>query len=69
MAIPANGRDNVYRLTGNTARTFTLPDASGGGSVPNGWDAWFTAVAASLTIDGNGADTIDGACNFSNCSR
>lgn len=62
--IAAAGRDNLYRLTGNDARTYTLPDASGEGSVTDGWDAWFTTVAADLTIRANAGDTINGSATL-----
>ena len=50
----------IVRLTGNTERTFTLPDITG--DVVTG--AWFivqAATTAGLTLQGNGTDNIDGA--------
>ena len=50
---------NTVRATGSTALTFTLPDVAT--PIAAGW--WVrvaNASSAALTIDGNGADTIDG---------
>ena len=58
--IVVNGdQGNTVRATGSTALTFTLPDVAT--PIAAGW--WVrvaNASSAALTIDGNGADTIDG---------
>ena len=60
-AIPASARGNTYVHTGSSNITYTLPAASGGGAVPNGWEVVVSNQGAGdLTIDGNGSDTIDG---------
>ena len=52
---------DTIRLTGATARTFTLPDIDGT-DVELGWQAVIVnASTAVLTLDGNGADTVGGA--------
>ena len=52
--------DNVARLTGANARTFTAPDIAHVGM------SWIAAngATADLTIDGHGADTINGAASL-----
>lgn len=64
-AIPATARGNTYVHTGSSNITYTLPAASGGGAVPNGWEVVVSNQGAGdLTIDGHGADTIDGAATL-----
>ncbi len=60
-AIPTSARGNTYVHTGSLNITYTLPAASGGGAVPNGWEVVVSNQGAGdLTIDGHGSDTIDG---------
>ena len=60
-AIPASARGNTYINAGSSNITYTLPAASGGGAVPNGWEIVISnRGAGDLTIDGNGSDAIDG---------
>ena len=59
--IPAANRGWTYRATGNTTRLLSIPNASGVGEVPNGWE--FVASngsSADQSISPNGADTIGG---------
>ena len=59
--IPSSARGNTYVHTGSSNITYTLPAASGGSAVPNGWEIVITNQGAGdLTIDGAGSDTIDG---------
>ena len=61
--IGSNDEGDTVRLTGSTARTFTLPDITG--AVGTGWYVWVSnASTAALTLDGNGSDTIDGSTTF-----
>ena len=59
--IPAANRGWTYRATGGTTRRLSLPNASGSGEVPNGWDV---VVSNSSTADQetapNGSDRIGG---------
>lgn len=60
--IPASGRGNTYVQTGSTARRFSLPDASGGSSVPVGWEVvCANRSSADMNIAPDGADTINGS--------
>ena len=64
-SIPASANGNTYVHTGSSNITYTLPAASGGGAVDNGWQVVVTNQGAGdLTIDGNGADTVDGAATL-----
>lgn len=61
--ILAGDRGKTIRLTGSNNRTFRLPNIAG--DVEAGWDVWIANDAtANLTVDGNGADTIDGSANL-----
>ena len=61
--IAAADRGRTIRLTGSNARTFTLPDITGG--VVLGWDVWvLNSSTADLTVDGNGSDTVDGSATI-----
>ena len=59
--IPASSRGWTYRATGNTTRLLSIPNASGVGEVPDGWE--FVASngsSADQSISPNGSDTIGG---------
>ena len=59
--IPSTANGNTYALTGSTARTFFLPNASGAGEVADGWEVVLAnRSSAALTITPNGADRING---------
>lgn len=60
-AIPSSANGNTYIHTGSSNITYTLPAASGGSAVDNGWQMVVSNQGAGdLTIDGNGSDTVDG---------
>ena len=60
-AIPSTADGDTYVHTGSSNITYTLPAASGGSAVPNGWEVVVSNQGSGdLTIDGNGADTING---------
>lgn len=60
-AIPASADGNTYLHTGSSNITYTLPAASGGSAVDDGWEIVISNQGAGdLTIDGNGAETING---------
>ena len=59
--IPAANRGWTYRATGSTTRLLSLPNASGTGEVPNGWDVVVSnGSSADQTVEPNGSDTIGG---------
>lgn len=63
--IPASADGNTYVHTGSSNITYTLPQASGGSAVDNGWQVVISNQGAGdLTIDGNGSDTVDGAATL-----
>ena len=60
-AIPATADSDTYVHTGSSNITVTLPRASGQGAVRNGYEQVIAnRGAGDLTIDGHGADTING---------
>ena len=60
-SIPSSANGDTYVNQGSSNITYTLPAASGGNSVGNGWELVISNQGAGdLTVDGNGADTIDG---------
>lgn len=60
-SIPASANGNTYLHTGSSNITYTLPAASGGSAVDDGWEIVISNQGSGdLTIDGAGADTIDG---------
>lgn len=64
-SIPASADGNTYVHTGSSNITYTLPAASGGSAVDNGWQVVVSNQGAGdLTIDGNGSDTVDGAATL-----
>ena len=64
-SIPSTANGNTYVHTGSSNITYTLPAASGGSAVDNGWQVVITNQGAGdLTIDGAGADTIDGSATL-----
>ena len=63
--IPASANGNTYVHTGSSNITYTLPAASGGSAVANGWEVVISNQGAGdLTIDGAGADTVDGSATL-----
>ena len=59
-AIPATADGDTYIHTGSSNITYTLPAASGGSAVANGFLLTISNQGAGdLTVDGAGADTID----------
>ena len=63
--IPSTAEGNTYVHTGSSNITYTLPPASGGSAVDNGWEVVVAnRGAGDLTIDGAGADTINSAATL-----
>ena len=63
--IPATARGNTYVHTGASNITYTLPPASGGGAVANGWEFVVSNQGSGdLAIDGNGSDTVNGSATL-----
>ena len=59
--IASGNRGWTYRATGAATRLLSLPNASGAGEVPNGWDVVVSnGSTADQTISPNGTDTIGG---------
>ena len=64
--IPSSANGHTYILTGSTARTFFLPNASGTGEVPNAWEVVLgNRSSAVLSITPNGSDRINGSASLS----
>ena len=62
-AVSASDMRKLLRLTGSTARTWTLPDVTGG--VEHGKFLFVeNASTAVLTLDPNASDTIDGSATL-----
>ena len=60
-SIPATARGDTYVNLGSSGITYTLPQASGSQAVANGFELVVSNQGSGdLTIDGHGADTIDG---------
>ena len=58
--VEATDRGKTILLTGNRSARASLPNASGAGEVPNGWEVVLATDAADLDVGPNGADTING---------
>lgn len=60
--IPENADGQTYRLTGSTARRFSLPEiGTGTGDVSEGWQiVLVNDSSAELTVAADGAETIEG---------
>ena len=64
--IPDTANGDTYALTGSTARRFSLPAASGGSAVSDGWQiVTANRSSAVLTVAADGSDTIDGSPELS----
>ena len=60
----AADKGKTIRLTGTTARTFTLPDISGSTAVGTSYWLLNNATGVNLTVATNGSDTVDGAATL-----